>query len=918
MSKTTIDGGYDMRSWIGLGMCSLFILVVLTNCSVAADGTDETSVPFPEITSVVVEPQDLYAGDVATIKISVKNTGGPSNIGFIAVSFPDNEDIIEVSGTGSNQNKLFPVGSSLVTSTSSTITAINPLVQLYDDNWDSGQTETLTIKVKVNEGASELRFYVRTTLREKDVANYIRNPSSSSKTDQQGFYVNEYSFDVSEDDSLNADSKFINEDLNEDSNEDSFVPSSEFISEAPSLPFPEITNVVVAPSYGLYAGDVATIKISVKNTGGPSNIGFIAVSFPDNEDIIEVSGTGSNQNKLFPVGSSLVTSTSSTITAINPLVQLYDENWDSGQTETLTIKVEVNEGASELRFYVRTTLREKDVANYIRNPSSSSKTDQQGFYVNEYSFDVINHVVESTITSITPNSATEGTSVSFSGTGTTTNGKIVAYKWTSSYDGQLSTSASFSTSDLSAGTHTIYFSVQDSNGKWSDAASTIVTINANNGGDDGDPVIPPAVPSDNLDLVITVKDSSDSTYLGNTDIYLDGNLIGQTDSSGKLTTQVTEGTSYLLNAEKSGYEPKFETVNAGYDAYRDVMIYLNYAKIPVTIKVEDETGKAVSNALVFLDDKFVDATDVDGLITADANKNTDMMLKVSKDGYYEENALIHIESYPSTEYMELKVEDKTTPNIIIGKVQYIGDDDNILEDGEQVAVSYSVTDDSGVRKIICKLDGKEIDSYSSAGTYSTTTPVLSDGEHVISFTANDNDKNVHSSSKDFQIKVSKRGPEVLFQATKDTINVGDYAVFTLSVLNPIGNLPMDVQLILKAPDGTCVSGSSFAESGAGMYTASYTVEPGDDVKSMSFNIQGNEPGNHSIISEVHYSISGETPQSQGNELILEVTDKLRSSTDPVDPSPGSVLTDPVPGFTGVTSTVGLLLIVLLLRRVNKR
>jgi len=81
------------------------------------------------------------------------------------------------------------------------------------------------------------------------------------------------------------------------------------------------------------------------------------------------------------------------------------------------------------------------------------------------------------IDSITPNPATRGQSISFTGHGSDSDGSIAAYKWRSSLNGTLSTSASFSVSTLAVGTHTIYFSVQDNSGAWSNEAVAIVTVN---------------------------------------------------------------------------------------------------------------------------------------------------------------------------------------------------------------------------------------------------------------------------------------------------------------------------------------------------------------------------------------------------------------------------------------------------------
>ena len=76
--------------------------------------------------------------------------------------------------------------------------------------------------------------------------------------------------------------------------------------------------------------------------------------------------------------------------------------------------------------------------------------------------------VTATINSIYPNPATQGTTVNFIGTGSDSLGHpITAYSWRSSLDGVIGTSASFGKSDLSVGSHNVYFKVQCSNGAWS-------------------------------------------------------------------------------------------------------------------------------------------------------------------------------------------------------------------------------------------------------------------------------------------------------------------------------------------------------------------------------------------------------------------------------------------------------------------
>ena len=60
-----------------------------------------------------------------------------------------------------------------------------------------------------------------------------------------------------------------------------------------------------------------------------------------------------------------------------------------------------------------------------------------------------------------------GDSITFNGVGTDTDGYITDYEWKSNIIGLLSTSKSFSISDLPIGYHTISFRVKDNDGKWS-------------------------------------------------------------------------------------------------------------------------------------------------------------------------------------------------------------------------------------------------------------------------------------------------------------------------------------------------------------------------------------------------------------------------------------------------------------------
>jgi len=80
------------------------------------------------------------------------------------------------------------------------------------------------------------------------------------------------------------------------------------------------------------------------------------------------------------------------------------------------------------------------------------------------------------IITINPSETTYGILVYFHGLGKDVQGTIIAYSWRSSIDDVISEQATFTKSNLSVGTHTIYFKVQDANG-WSDEDSATLVIN---------------------------------------------------------------------------------------------------------------------------------------------------------------------------------------------------------------------------------------------------------------------------------------------------------------------------------------------------------------------------------------------------------------------------------------------------------
>ena len=85
------------------------------------------------------------------------------------------------------------------------------------------------------------------------------------------------------------------------------------------------------------------------------------------------------------------------------------------------------------------------------------------------------------IDSVSSSQIYTGDSVKFTGHGISSTGQIIGYNWRSSINGDISKQATFDTTTLSAGSHTIWFSVQDNYGNWSQEIGTNVIVLAHGG-----------------------------------------------------------------------------------------------------------------------------------------------------------------------------------------------------------------------------------------------------------------------------------------------------------------------------------------------------------------------------------------------------------------------------------------------------
>jgi len=150
------------------------------------------------------------------------------------------------------------------------------------------------------------------------------------------------------------------------------------------------------------------------------------------------------------------------------------------------------------------------------------------------------------IDSITPSAAQPPVdSITFQGSGIVNGGSIARWEWSSSMDGILGTSSSFTKSalELTVGAHAIAFRVRDSHGNWSDSVSANITVNnalptAKLSGIPGAAVLAGSV----LNLSLGGQDSDENGHaIVAGELRLDGTVVANSIGSYNLTAPAQPG-----------------------------------------------------------------------------------------------------------------------------------------------------------------------------------------------------------------------------------------------------------------------------------------------------------------------------------------------------------------------------------------
>ncbi len=150
---------------------------------------------------------------------------------------------------------------------------------------------------------------------------------------------------------------------------------------------------------------------------------------------------------------------------------------------------------------------------------------------------------------------------------------------------------------------------------------------------------------------------------------------------------------------------------------------------------------------------------------------------------------------------------------------------------------------------------------------------------------------------------------------KTDVVMGEDILLKLSAVNKITKPTMTLQVILIPPSGMSVTSADFVDSGAGLYTSTYVIEPGVG-RDIEVGIRSNQVGDFVVNGEVIYYFGDDKENAEEHLLSLPITVRASPDSQQETPAPTATPKDRrrIPGFGAVVAAAGLLFVVLLIKR----
>jgi hypothetical protein len=121
---------------------------------------------------------------------------------------------------------------------------------------------------------------------------------------------------------------------------------------------------------------------------------------------------------------------------------------------------------------------------------------------------------------------------------------------------------------------------------------------------------------------------------------------------------------------------------------------------------------------------------------------------------------------------------------------------------------------------------------------------------------------------------------------------------------------MSVQVMIYPPSGMSVTGSEFVESGAGIYTTKYTLNPGDG-KDIEVHIKTNQVGDFNAKGRIVYYFGEDKTKAEDHTLNLPI--KVRKEIGSGTTQAQTSAQKSIPGFELFTGISGLFLLAIILK-----
>jgi Ca-activated chloride channel homolog len=128
---------------------------------------------------------------------------------------------------------------------------------------------------------------------------------------------------------------------------------------------------------------------------------------------------------------------------------------------------------------------------------------------------------------------------------------------------------------------------------------------------------------------------------------------------------------------------------------------------------------------------------------------------------------------------------------------------------------------------------------------------------------------------------------VLLHGEKTDVVLGEDIILKLSAVNIITNPVMAVQVILIPPSGMSVTSSEFVTSGAGQFTSTFNLNPGDG-KDIEVRIRTNQAGDFNVIGRVIYYFGNDKSTKEDYSVDLPITVRgtpVSTQTPPIETMP---------------------------------